>query len=123
MVDLGLHDAGDLAVPLRAAPHLTFRPQGMLAQFVDGGVVIGLHLIGQWQIAWVEYSHLGAEQDQQPCRFLDSKPAERPLAERTVEQQDARRMIERTEPRREIRANHVAIERRREIGVGKDTKT
>ena len=38
MVDLGLHDAGDLAVTFRAAPDMSFRPHRMGAKFGDGAL-------------------------------------------------------------------------------------
>src|SRR3546814_7421606 len=55
MVDLRLHDAGDLAVPFGTAPHHRFRPQGMLAQLMDCRMIVTLDLIGQRQIARNEY--------------------------------------------------------------------
>src|SRR3546814_17846846 len=77
MVDLRLQDAGDLAVPFGTAPHHRFRPQGMLAQLMDCRMIVTLDLIGQRQIARIEYAHLGAEQDEQAGRLLHRKPAER----------------------------------------------
>src|SRR3546814_7026806 len=81
-----------------------------------------LDLIGQRQIARIEYAHLGAEQDEQAGRLLHRKPAERTRAQRTIEQQDTRRWIERTKARRQIMPDHRAIERRHEIGIGKCTQ-
>jgi hypothetical protein len=37
---LQLHDAGNLTVPLRAAPHMPFRPHQQFAQLVDGQVIV-----------------------------------------------------------------------------------
>src|SRR3546814_3810042 len=71
-------------------------------------------LIGQRQIARIEYAHLGAEQDEQAGRLLHRKPAERTRAQRTIEQQDTRRWIERTKARRQIMPDHRAIERRQD---------
>src|SRR3546814_7408945 len=96
MVDLRLHDAGDLAVPFGTAPHHRFRPQGMLAQLMDCRMIVTLDLIGQRQIARIEYAHLGAEQDEQAGRLLHRKPAERTRAQRTIAQPDTRRWIART---------------------------
>lgn len=54
MVDLRLHDAGDLAVPFGATPHLSLGSQGVLAQFMHGGMIIVLYLVRQWQIGGIE---------------------------------------------------------------------
>ncbi len=70
---------------LGAAPDHAFGPQRMLPQLMDGGMIVALHLIGQRQVAWIKYPHLGAEQDQQPSRFLGREPAERAFAQRPVE--------------------------------------
>src|SRR3546814_18027996 len=40
MVDLRLHDAGDLAMTLGAAPDLAFGPKRMLAQFFDRRMIV-----------------------------------------------------------------------------------
>src|SRR3546814_260783 len=50
MINLCLHDPGDLSVTLGAAPDLSFRPQRMLAQFVNGRMVVARGLVGQWQV-------------------------------------------------------------------------
>lgn len=62
MVDLDLHDPGDLSVPLGATPHLPFRPQRMFTQFMDGGMIVILDLIGHWQVRRIENPRLAAEQ-------------------------------------------------------------
>ena len=72
MIDLRLHDAGNLAVPLRAAPHLPFRPKGQLAQLVNSRVIVAGMLIGQRQGEWIENAGFAAEQLQQSCRLLDT---------------------------------------------------
>lgn len=64
-----------------------------MPEFVDGGMIVALHLIGERQVARIEYPHLCAEQDQQSRRFLGYKPAERAFAQRPIEQQDARRWL------------------------------
>lgn len=74
MVDLRLHDAGDLAMALGAAPHLRFGPQRVFAQLVDGGVIVVLDLIGQRQVGRVEDAGFAAKELQQPCCFLDREP-------------------------------------------------
>src|SRR3546814_3502879 len=67
----------------------------MLTQLMDCRMIVTLDLIGQRQIARIDYAHLGAEQDEQAGRLLHRKPAERTRAQRTIEQQDTRRWIER----------------------------
>src|SRR3546814_20729817 len=47
MIDLRLHDAGDLPVALGAAPDLTFGPKRLLAQFLDGGLIVVDDQVGQ----------------------------------------------------------------------------
>ncbi len=71
MVDLRLHDASDLAMAFGAAPQLRFGPQGMLPQFMHGGMIVVLHLIGQRQVGRIEDACLAAEILQQACRLLD----------------------------------------------------
>src|SRR3546814_6783376 len=93
----------------------------MLAQLMDCRMIVTLDLIGQRQIARIEYAHLGAEQDEQAGRLLHRKPAERTRAQRTIEQQDTRRWIERTKARRQIMPDHRAIERRHEIRSEENT--
>src|SRR3546814_16995026 len=91
----------------------------MLAQLMDCRMIVTLDLIGQRQIARIEYAHLGAEQDEQAGRLLHRKPAERPRAQRTIEQQDTRRWLERTKARRQIMPDKRETERRHEQGIGK----
>src|SRR3546814_2609599 len=54
MIDLRLHDARYLAVPLGAAPHLPLRPEGECAQLMHGGMIVICNLIGQRQGRWIE---------------------------------------------------------------------
>jgi hypothetical protein len=46
VIDLRLHDAGDLAVPLRAAPDLALRPHRQFAQLVNGRMIVARDLVG-----------------------------------------------------------------------------
>src|SRR3546814_16237472 len=96
MVDLRLHDDVDLDVPFGTAPHHRFRPQGMLAQLMDCRMIATLDLIGQRQIARIEYAHLVAEQDEQADRLTHRKPADRPSTQRTTPPKVTRRWIEQT---------------------------
>ena len=43
MIDLRLHDPGDLAMPFRAAPDLAFRPQRVFAQFMHSRMIAAAH--------------------------------------------------------------------------------
>src|SRR3546814_11795754 len=93
MVDLRFHDAGDLAVPFGTAPDHALGPERMLAKLMHRRVIIVLDLVGEREIGRIEDPHFGAEEDEQPGRFLDRETTERPLAQRAVEAEDARFQI------------------------------
>src|SRR3546814_7087645 len=95
MVDLRVHDAGDLAVPFGAAPNHAFRPERMLAKLMHRRVIIVLDLVGEREIGRIEDPHFGAKEDEQPGRFLDRETTERPLAQRAVAEASARFRLKR----------------------------
>ncbi|MNC55267.1 hypothetical protein D3C75_1047880 [compost metagenome] len=98
-------------MPFRRTPDLAFRPLHQLTQFLDLGVGDG-RIVGQRQTGGIEDARLGAEVLQQARGFFDQQAAERALAGRAVQQQDA--WLVRTGLVRHLRA----VEQR-EIEVGK----
>ncbi|MNY09502.1 hypothetical protein D3C86_1424180 [compost metagenome] len=58
---------------LGAAPDHAFGPQGMFAQFVDGGMVVVVDLIRQRQVGWIEDTRLAAHEAQKAGGFLDAE--------------------------------------------------
>ena len=87
-VDLSLEHGGHSAMPLWGAPHLTFRPQHQIAQFLHLRM-IHRSVVGQGQPRGIEEAGFCAEVLQQARGFFYKQPAERALAGRPVEQQDA----------------------------------
>ena len=75
----------------------------MLAQFVDGGVVIPPDLIGKRQVGGIEDARLCPEQLEQAGSFLDREARIRALPQRAVKQQDARRWLVGAETFRALR--------------------
>src|SRR3546814_13562145 len=73
MVDLRLHDAGDLAMTLGAAPDLAFGPERMLAQFFDRRMIVIGDQVGEREVRRIEDARLAAEQLEQACGLLDRK--------------------------------------------------
>jgi hypothetical protein len=71
MINLRLHDAGDLSVPLRAAPDLALGPYRQLSQLTHCRVVVALDLIGKRQVRWVKYAWFAPKEAQQACRLFD----------------------------------------------------
>src|SRR3546814_12784653 len=96
MIDLRLHDARYLAVPLGAAPHLPLRPGGECAQLMHGGMIVICNMIGQRQGRWIEDTGFPPAQPQKACYLLDAKASEGKHETRSVETQEARRSIDRT---------------------------
>ena len=64
MIDLRLHDAGDLAVALRTAPDLPLRPHRQLAQLMHRGVVVAPDLVRERQVGRVEDTRFSPEEAQ-----------------------------------------------------------
>src|SRR3546814_8164353 len=95
MVDLRLHDPGDLAVTLGAAPDLAFGPERMLTQFLDRGMIVVGDLVGQGKVGGVEDARLASEELEETRGFLDDEPRKRALTQAAVKQQDAGGGIER----------------------------
>src|SRR3546814_5765975 len=56
MIDLRLHDAGDLAMAFGTAPDLAFGPDGMLPQLLDRRMIVVGDLVGQGKVGGVERS-------------------------------------------------------------------
>src|SRR3546814_20886983 len=98
MVDLRLHDAGDLAMTLGAAPDLAFGPERMLAQFFDRRMIVIGDQVGEREVRRIEDARLAAEQLEQACGLLDPEPRKRALAQCSIEQEDTRRRVARTQP-------------------------
>ena len=90
-VDLAFMMPRHGAVALRADPDLAFGPQRQRAQFRDLGMVGG-DAVRQRQAARVEDPGLGAHVPQQARGLLGQEAAVGALAQRAVQQQDARRM-------------------------------
>ena len=67
----------------------------MLAQLMHRVVIVAGDLVGQRQGGGIEDPGLGAEELEQARGFLDAEPRKGPLAQRSVEQQYARRRIAR----------------------------
>src|SRR3546814_6733048 len=65
MVDLRLHDAGDLAVALGAAPDVTFGPERMLPQFLDRRMIVIGDEVGKRKVGRVEDARFAAEKLEQ----------------------------------------------------------
>src|SRR3546814_1599777 len=93
MIDLRLHDARYLAVPLGAEPHLPLRQEGECAQPMHGGMIVICNMIGQRQGRWIEDPGLTPEQQEMACCLLDAQARVGTLATASVEQQAARRGI------------------------------
>uniref|UniRef100_A0A0N4Z5F7 Rubredoxin_C domain-containing protein n=1 Tax=Parastrongyloides trichosuri TaxID=131310 RepID=A0A0N4Z5F7_PARTI len=64
----------NLAVALGAAPDHAFRPQGVFAQFVDGGVIVVVDLVGQRQVGRIEDARLAAHEVQEARGLFDAQP-------------------------------------------------
>src|SRR3546814_19599921 len=90
MIDLRLHDARYLAVPLGAAPHLPLRPEGECAQLMHGGMIVICNLIGQRQGRWIEDTGFTPEQPEKACCLLDAQAGVGPPAKGSVTQQEER---------------------------------
>ena len=95
----------------------------MLAQFVDGGVVIPPDLIGKRQVGGIEDARLCPEQLEQAGSFLDREARIRALPQRAVKQQDARRWLVGTETFGRAGMDEGRIERREAVGVGQGSQT
>ncbi|MNT30774.1 hypothetical protein D3C72_1665840 [compost metagenome] len=118
MVDLKLHDPGNLAVALGAAPDHAFRPQGVFAQFVDGGMIVVIDLIRQRQVGRIEDAGLAAHEAQKARGLLDAQAGKGPIPQRAIEQQDTRRMIVRAEAERRLAGQVGRVERGQVVGIG-----
>ena len=81
-------------------------------------MIVPLNLIGQRQGGGVEDAGFRPEQAEQPRRFLDRQARERPLAQRTVEQQNTRRGIGRAQAECRAVAHIGAFECRQVVGIG-----
>ena len=97
MVDLQLHQAGDLAMPFRTAPDHALRPEGVLAQLAHRRVVVVAGRARQGQVGGVEDAGLASHPLQQTGRLLDAEPRIRPLAQRAVQEKDPRRRVGRAQ--------------------------
>ena len=118
VVDLRLHQPGDLAVALGAAPDHALGPDRVLAQLVDRRMVVAGDLVGKRQVRGVEDPHLGAEVAQEPRGLLGGEPRVGALPERAVEQQDARRVVVRAEAEAGPAQREARVERRKVVGIG-----
>jgi len=90
----------------------------MLAQFLDGRVVVVGDQIGQRQVRRIEDARLAAEELEQARGLFDDEPRIGAFAQAAVEQQDARRWVERAEAERGLRADIFRAERRKMGGIG-----
>ncbi len=88
-VDLAFQDAGHGAVALGRGPHHAFAPGGELAQLGHFGVGVG-RAVGLGQAGGVEDARLGAHGLQQAGGFQREQLAVGALAQRAVQQEDAR---------------------------------
>ena len=70
MINLRLHDTGDLAVALRAAPDLPLLLSSTVAQLADGRVVVSPDLIRKRQVRGIENPWFGAGETQQTSGLL-----------------------------------------------------
>src|SRR3546814_8977440 len=86
-----LHHPRDLAMSLGAAPDMALAPHRMLAQLMNRVVIVAGDLVGQRQCGGIEDTGLGAEELEQARGFLNAETRNGPLAQRSVEQQYARR--------------------------------
>jgi hypothetical protein len=92
VIDLRLHEPGDLPVTFRAAPDLAFGPGRQVAKLVYRRMVVVRHLVRERQVRRIEDARLRAEVSQQPGGFLDHQPRVGARAQRPVQQEDSRRM-------------------------------
>ncbi len=60
-------------------PDHAFRPQGVFAQFVDGGMVVVVDLIGQRQIGRIEDARLATHEAQKARGLLDAQARKGPI--------------------------------------------
>ena len=74
MVDLRLHDSGDLAMTLGAAPDMTFGPERMLAKFLDRRMIVIGDQVGEREVRRIEDARLAAEQLEQSRGLFDDEP-------------------------------------------------
>src|SRR3546814_5631096 len=65
----------------------------MLAQFLDGGMIVIGDQLGQREVRRIEDAHLASEQLEQTRGLLDDEPRIGAFAQATVKQKDARRRV------------------------------
>src|SRR5688572_7184295 len=124
MINLRLHDAGDLTVALRAAPDLPLRPHRQLAQFMHRRMIISPDLVRKRQVRWIEYSGFCSEEAHEACGLLDDETRIGALPQRSIEQQDPRGMLRPGSKAARGPLQRVArIERRQEVGFGQSSKS
>ena len=90
----------------------------MLAQFVDGGMVIAADLIGQRQVRRIEDARLRPKQLEQTRRFLDREPRIGALAQRTVEKQNTGWRLIVAEASSRPGMNECRVQRREGVWIG-----
>src|SRR3546814_11251668 len=94
MVDLRLHDAGDLAMTLGAAPDLAFGPERMLAQFFDRRMIVIGDQVGEREVRRIEAARLAAEQLEPACGLLDHEHRNRATPQCSINQETTRHRLE-----------------------------
>jgi hypothetical protein len=123
IVDLRLHQPGDLTVPFGTAPDHSLRPDRVLAQFADRRMVVACHLVGKRHVGRIEDPHLGTEEAQQAPSFLGGKPGVGTRPQRAVKQQDSRGVLLRPQSEAGPLRDKPGIERRQMVGIIEFTQT
>ena len=95
----------------------------MLAQFVHGGMIIALHLVGQRQVGRVEDARFAPEKLQQPGSLFDGEAGVGAFAQASVQQQDARRRIEFAQAERRALMDVFGPQRRQMIRIAQLAKS
>ena len=90
----------------------------MLAQFVDGRMVVTADLVRQRQIGGIEDARLSAKQLEQSRGFLDRETRIRALPQGAVEQQDSRRRLVGAKTNGRAGMDEGGVERREGVGIG-----
>jgi hypothetical protein len=71
VIDLRLFDARNVAVPFWAASDHPLRPEGMLSQLVNGGMIVTRRLIGERRVVGIENAGFGSKKLKQAGCLLD----------------------------------------------------